>query len=356
MKRILYIVPHRFDRSPGQRFRCEQYMPFLEKNGYKITYSPIISKWDDKYFYKSGFYLHKFFIVLKSLLIRLYDVLRANKYDVIFIYREAFMLGNTFFERQLSKKKAKLIFDFDDAIWLNDTSDGNAKLQWLKRPEKTAKIIALCDVVFAGNNYLAQYAKKYNKNTVIMPTTIDTMYHKPTNSPKINIKKVCIGWTGTNTTLKHFEIILPVLIKLKQQYKDKICFKVIVDKTYTVPELDLTATAWQRQTEIQDLQEIDIGIMPLPDDKWAKGKCGFKGLQYMSIGISPVMSPVGVNTEIITHGENGFLAETDEQWHNALSKLIDNESFRKGVGMAAKKTIEEKYSLKVWQNKYISYF
>ncbi len=355
MKKILFIAPHRKKRSPGQRFRFEQYIDFLSDNGFEITFSNIISEKDDNIFYSKKKYFLKFIILIKSFFKRISDVLRVSNYDVIFIYREAFMLGTTVFERLMSLSKAKIIYDFDDAIWLNDVSDGNENLKWLKKPEKTAKIIKYSDLIFAGNKYLADYAKKFNKNVKIIPTTIDTNYHKKLNINKKN-DAICIGWTGTSTTLKHFETALPILREIKQRYGDRIYFKLIVNFPYSVKDLDIIATQWNLDSEIEDLCEFDIGIMPLPNDKWAKGKCGFKGLQYMSLEIPTIMSPVGVNTEIINDGVNGFLAENNRQWVEKLSALIESEELREKLGKAGRETIIENYSVDSQKDKYLKYF
>ena len=356
MKKILYISSHSPDRAPGQRFRFEQYIEYLKENGFECKDSYFISDNDDKYLYSSGAYFQKFRILLKAIITRLRDVSMANQFDIIFIHREAFLLGATYFERRFSKSKAKIIYDFDDSIWLEDTSEANKKLRWLKYPRKTARIISLADMVFAGNKYLADYASSYNKNVKIVPTTIDTDWHKRTVFKTSGNTPICIGWTGSLTTIKHFEHAIPILIKLKEKYKDRLTFKVIGDTNYSNEELDIRGVAWSKETEIEELSALDIGIMPLPDDEWSKGKCGLKGLQYMALEIPAIMSPVGVNSEIINDGVNGFLAKNDEEWIDKLSILIDNAELRKNMGKEARKTVIEKYSKISQQGNYIKYF
>ncbi|MCQ2959147.1 MAG: glycosyltransferase family 4 protein [Bacteroidales bacterium] len=354
MKRILYIVPHRPNRSPGQRFRCEHFIPVLKDRGYEITYSNIISKWDDLYFYQKGKYLVKAFIFFKAFLHRCYDVLRARNYDAIFIYREAFMIGSTFFEKGLAKSKKPIIFDFDDSIWIQDISDGNKNLSWMKNASKTDDIIQLSKLIIVGNKYLADHALKLNKNVVIIPTTIDTNHHKPTEKTVNN--KICIGWTGSETTIKHLKLIIPVFKRLKEKFADKISFIQISNVDFSLPEIDLHFIPWNAETEIADLQKIDIGIMPLPDDEWAKGKCGFKGLQYMAMEIATVMSPVGVNTEIIENGKNGFFASTEQEWFDILCKLIEDPQLRIEIGKKGRETVIKRYSIDSQKDKYLSIF
>jgi glycosyltransferase involved in cell wall biosynthesis len=353
-KRILYIVPHRLNRSPGQRFRCEHFIPILEKEGYEITYSNLLSAWDDVHFYKRGYYIVKLFIFLKSFFIRCFDVCRAFRYDAIFIYREAFMVGTTCFERALQFSGTPILYDFDDSIWLTDTSNGNQNLEWLKNAKKTDTIISLSKLVVVGNQYLANYSLQFNSNVVVIPTTIDTDYHIPTQ--KIPQNQVCIGWTGTETTLRHFRILEPVLEKIKLKYGNAVSFKQISNTVYENENLQLISIPWSVETEIEELQKIDIGIMPLPDDEWAQGKCGFKGLQYMSLEIPTMMSPVGVNTEIIEHGKNGFLACNDTEWETQLCNLIENKELRQTIGTAGRQTIIERYSINSQKEKYVQLF
>jgi len=355
MSKILFIVQHRKNRSPGQRFRCEQYLDSLKNAGFEIEYSNLLSEKDDKRFYAKGQYFFKFIILFKSVCKRFKDIQRAKNADIVFIYREAFMLGSTFFEKKFKNTGAKIIYDFDDSIWLNDTSDGNKNLSWLKRTEKTDDIIRLSDLVIVGNEFLYMHSIQFNNNVSIIPTTIDTSYHLPNKKQRSN-NSICIGWTGTSTTLKHFKCLLPVLIKLKKKYGDKIYFKIILNTEYSNAELNLQSTLWSLENEINDLQEIDIGIMPLPNDEWSNGKCGFKGLQYMALEIPAIMSPVGVNKQIIRNGENGYLANSDKDWENTLVLLIENKAERHRIGIEGRKTVQEKYSIEANSKKYVSLF
>ncbi len=353
-KRVLFVGMHRFDRSPSQRYRFEQFFKFLEFNKIECELSYLISEKDDEILYSSGKYLGKLLIFLKSWLHRLKDVKRANEFDYIFIQREAFMTGTTYFEKRLAKSNAKLIYDFDDSIWLEDKNKANGKLAFLKNPSKTSEIITLCDIVVAGNNYLANYARQFNKNVVIIPTTINTDWYKPI--PKREKEKVIIGWSGSFSTIKHFESAIDALTEIIAKYGEKVIFKVIGDSNYVNIPLGIQGQKWKSDTEVQDLQNIDIGIMPLPDIEWTHGKCGLKGLQYMGLAIPTIMSPVGVNTAIIKHGVNGYLASTKEEWVECLSQLIESPELRKNLGAEGRKTVEEKYSVIANQQKYLALF
>lgn len=353
MPKILFLSVHRADRSPSQRFRFEQYLPYLTQNGFDCQHFFLLNPADDKTFYSKGKYFSKLIIILKSGL-KLFKLSnKANDFDFIFVQRECFMLGTCYFEKRFSKSRAKLFFDFDDSIWLLDVSNANKAFSWLKNPDKTSKIISFSDVILAGNAYLADYARQFSKNVKIIPTTIDTVEY---TRVKNNNTSVCIGWSGSLTTLKHFDFAVPFLVKLKQKFGDKISIKVIGDGNYINEQLNIKGLPWKKENEVEELSTFDIGIMPLPDDKWANGKCGLKGLQYMALEIPTIMSPVGVNSTIIQDGENGFLASTENEWIEKLTQLIESKELRERIGKAGRKTVEEKYSVEALKDTYLQLF
>lgn len=355
MPKILFVAQHRPDRSPSQRFRFEQYLSFLKSRGYGYDFSFLIDADDDRVFYKPGNLLRKSAIFLKAALKRYQDVRNADQYDLVYIQREAFMTGSSWFEKRFSRSKAAMVFDFDDAIWNHDVSEGNKSFAWLKDASKTKRIIAHSDLIIAGNRYLADYAAQYNPNVLIIPTTIDTDEYKPVQERTEN-RKVVIGWSGSITTIKHFELAIPFLSALKAKYGDRIEIAVVGDGTYRNDSLGIVGKPWNKSTELSDLGGFDIGIMPIPDDDWSKGKCGLKGLQYMALSIPAVMSPVGVNREIIQDGENGFLADAPGEWVDKISKLIDSKELRRQLGTAARKTVVDHYSVESQKEQYIHAF
>lgn len=353
MKKVLFVGAHRFDRSPSQRYRFEQYFEYLRNEGVQCDLAYIINEKDDKRFYRKGDILFKLFFFVKSFFIRLKHAFQSRKYDAVYVQREAFMIGTSLFERLFKLFSGKLVFDFDDAIWLPNVSDGNKALNFLKDPRKTEKLIKIADMVFAGNDYLKDYALQFNDNVRIVPTTIDTSWYKPGRNKQ---NQICIGWTGSSTTIQHFETLLPVLKELKNKHGDLLRFKVIGDPSYYNEELGIQGLPWRSETEVEDLQDIDIGVMPLPDNQWTKGKCACKGLQYMAAGIATIMSPVGVNKEIIVEGENGFSANSEAEWLEIIDKLIDDKNLRNKLGEAGRKTVENSFSVEANKKLYLDYF
>jgi glycosyltransferase involved in cell wall biosynthesis len=354
-KRILFVVQHRFDRSPGQRYRFEQYIPYLEAEGFECVYSPIlVDAQEDKDFYAPGNYLTKLSLLLKGIWRRWKDAKRAKQFDIVFIYREAFMTGTIFFEKALKNSGAKIIYDFDDAIWNHDISAANRALGWLKNPAKIADIIALADLVFVGNQYLADYALQYNKQVEIIPSTINLDYYQI--EEKANSKQIVIGWSGSLTTIEHFKVIIPVLEKVKAKYGSRVAFKVFGVPDYVHEGLGITGIQWTPQNEVAEISTFDIGIMPLPDNKWTKGKCGMKGLQYMALEVATIMTAVGVNKDIVQEGENGMLASTDDEWFDKICLLIESKERREKLGKAGRLTIAQHYSSQALRKKYVNLF
>ncbi len=354
MPNIHFIAAHRRDRSPSQRFRFEQYFEHLSTNHWKVSFSFIINEWADKVLYSKGKILAKGLVFLRSIIIRTLDTFKARRCAVTFVQREALMTGSIFFEKQFAKR-SKLVFDFDDSIWLHDVNPKQGLLNKMKDPSKTSRIIEISDLVIAGNEYLAGYARQFNPNVIIIPTTIDTEEYRRIKIEK-DTQKVCIGWSGSFSTIKHFETVLPALNKLKVKYGDKIYFKVIGDGNYRHDDMGIVGLPWRKESELEDLSEIDIGLMPLPNDEWSRGKCGLKGLQYMALEIATIMSDVGVNGDIIDEGKNGYLAVTEEDWIEKISLLIDSRSLRSTIGEAGRETVITEYSVTANKEKYLEAF
>jgi glycosyltransferase involved in cell wall biosynthesis len=352
-RRILFVSAHPRGFAPSQRFRFEQYVDFLAAHGFETIFSPVVREDEYPLLYAPGNTGRKAAVFARGLAQRLSQALRRPDVDVAIVQREAIQLGTTVFESALARSTTKLVFDFDDAIWLPDTSPANRRMSWLKRPGKVPRLIRLADQVWAGNDYLAAYARRFNGDVQVVPTTIDTDRQRPCNGARDD-ERVCLGWTGSTSTIKHFELAVPVLRRIRERFGDRVTFKVIGDPTYRQDDLGIAGVPWRAETEVADLCEIDIGLMPLPDDEWAKGKCGLKALQFMAMGLPVVTSPVGVNTEIVRDGANGYLATSDDDWFDRLAALVESAQARREVGAAARTTVVERYSVASQRERYLS--
>jgi glycosyltransferase involved in cell wall biosynthesis len=353
-KRIFFIAPYPFGAAPSQRFRFEQYFDFLREEGFEIEEHPFYDEQTWKTLYSEGNTLKKTWGLLKSIARRKLLLFKLHKADHIFIHREVAHVGPPVFEWIIAKiLRRNYIYDFDDAIWLPNYSESNARFHRLKAYWKVNYCMKWAHQVTAGNDYLANYARKFNPNVQVIPTTIDSENHHNVLCDH-DREPLTIGWTGTHTTMRYLEPLLPILRELESEFEFK--FRVISNQA---PDFELNAlefVQWKKETEIEDLSRIQIGIMPLEEDIWSEGKCGFKGLQYMALGMATVLSPVGVNKIIVRDGENGFLANDPQEWKAKLTQLISDRELRGRFGENGRKTVELRYSVKANKHKYLNLF
>ncbi|MFZ6014452.1 MAG: glycosyltransferase family 4 protein [Bacteroidota bacterium] len=344
---ILFICPYPTGESPSQRFRFEQYFELLRKQPYQIEVQTFWSAKAWSALYKEGHVIQKIFGLLGGYCRRFFMLSRLQRFDFVFIHREAAPLGPPIWEWIAAKiLKRKIIYDFDDAIWLPNTSEENRWVAWIKWHTKVSSICRWSYKVSCGNHFLCEYARRFNSQVIYNPTTIDTeSLHNPHVYPAREARsKVVIGWTGSHSTLAYLSLIKNVLHRLESEYNN-LEIIIIANKQ---PDLGLKTVRfipWNKNQEGEDLMKIDIGIMPLSDDIWSRGKCGFKALQYLALGIPTIASPVGVNTDIIEHGKNGYLCTTDEEWFLAFQQLIANEKIRHAMGQHGQRFVQEHYSV-----------
>ncbi len=355
--KVIFIIPYPLGEAPSQRFRFEQYLPDLKARGYDIRTLSFLDLRGWQTIYKSGHLFAKGLVVFRGFLKRIIHTFLSTGADYVFIHREATPIGPPVFEWLIAKVlRKKIVYDFDDAIWLPDENPQSRLTDWLKCRSKIASIIRWSYRISCGNRFLLDYAARYNNSVVLMPTTIDTEHvHDPNRFPsRVNRSSVIIGWTGSHSTLKYLSIIEPALKELLLEFP-QVSLTIICNRK---PELTLpfTFSLWKIETEIRDLVNFDIGIMPLSADPWAEGKCGFKALQYMALTIPPVVSPVGVNRQIVSDGIDGFHADNQEQWFQALKTLIIDDRRRREMGVRARNKVILNYSVSVNRSVFLSLF
>jgi glycosyltransferase involved in cell wall biosynthesis len=255
--------------------------------------------------------------------------------DVVVIDREIFDDPTTNFEDRFRRTTPRFVLDLDDGVFL-------------RYPEKFEKLAAMADLILCGNSYIQDWAVDRKRPTVIMPTCIE-MAQYPQRPDMSSAGAVRVGWMGTTGNIKYLAVAAPALRRLASEFDFELC--VIVPESEPLREIELTGVRvrhipWQPKREVEQLHELDVGLMPLfAEQEWDKYKCGLKLLQYMAIGIPAVASPVGVNSTIVSHGRNGFLASTDDEWAVALRSLIADASLRKSIGTAGRTTVTEHYSV-----------
>ena len=341
--KVLFITPAPIGISPGQRFRFEHYLGHLTENqiDFEIKSFFNIAGW--KIFYKNGNTLKKFFLLTSGLLKRAGLLFQLKKFDVIYIYREVMPFGPPVFEWLMAKVLRKnIIYDFDDAIWISLSSNANPVASKIKCAWKVAKICAWSSIVTVGNQFLADYAKQYCKDTRIIPTVVDTenVHNKTKNQGDTPLT---IGWTGTFTNFIHLPLVTNAIKRLQDKYR--FDFLIIADKNPELKDIAYSFTAWNKETEIDDLIKMHIGIMPLIKTDVQLGKCAFKAIQYMSLGIPAVVTPIGANCEVVDDGINGYWADNDEEWYTALQQLLLDTASRSELGILAQHKMVTQYSV-----------
>jgi len=288
--------------------------------------------------------------IILALLNRLTTIIFSYKYDVIVLHCEAFPYITPFLEKYLAFRKIKYIYDYDDAIFHNYDQHSNRLVRWILK-DKIAAVIAGASGVIAGNKYLASYALKVNGSVEVIPTVID-LNRFPKQRVQRSDKTFTIGWIGSPTTTKYVEMVTEALSEVCSTGDCKVI--LIGACKVSLPGINLENRVWSEDDEVKDMQDFDVGIMPLPDGPWERGKCGFKIIQYMACSLPVVASPVGVNSEIVESGSNGFLAKSKADWIHALNTLRGDKELRQRMGDAGRKKVEAEYCLQVTAPKLVA--
>ncbi len=300
--------------KPSARYRVAQFLPYLRGHGVE---SDVLR-------------------IPKSLFERRRLFNKLIHYDIVVTQKKLFGRGDL---RRIRSVAKRLAYDFDDAVIFDERGKENRR-----RLARFAQVCEAADIVICGNKYLHELASRYTGRTVILPTSIDTEKFAPSGKERPG-EKIVLGWIGSHSTLKYLIDIMPALELLSKNHPGTT-LKIICD---TFPEgcpLPMEKKVWSLESELADLQEIDIGLMPLRDDPWCRGKCGFKILQYFSIARAVVCSPVGVNRDIVDDGVNGFWADGPDKWADKLARLIDERELRGEFGRRGREKVVREYSLK----------
>jgi glycosyltransferase involved in cell wall biosynthesis len=327
--------------TPSQRYRIEQWGPTLVSDGIDVELWPFLQEQELELLYSQRRWPEKVRMVSRATARRLAAVTRLERFDVVLIHRAACLAGPALVERLIARRKP-VVFDFDDAIYLLDTTAQNRIFGWLKFPGKTASLCRISRHVVTANDHLAKYARRFNRNVAVVPSSIDTERYRPRHTLRAT-RQVVLGWTGSATSQVHLEAFAPVLRRIVERHR--VTVHIVSAYRPNLGGLPIVWKRWSADREVQDLAEFDIGIIPLPDDEWTRGKSAFKALQCMGMGLPVVCSAVGPSLELIRNGENGFLAATANEWEDILATLIADASLRERLGRAGRRTIEEQFSM-----------
>jgi glycosyltransferase involved in cell wall biosynthesis len=344
--RVLAISPIP-EEGAGCRFRISQFIPYLEANGFDVRLETLFSTDFFRMVYRPGNLLRKSAMFSRLAVEHLWSLRVASEYDVVWIYREVLPVGPAIPERMLTRPGAPpMVFDFDDAIFLPSVSEANRLIAALKMPGKVATTIGRSAHVVAGNDFLAGYARQFNPNVTTIPTCVDTTVFTPAPTRPIGADGPVIGWIGSPTTADYIRSLAPVFEELATQHQ----FTMRVSGTgepVAMRGVRVDNPRWTLDSEVDLFRSCDIGVYPMADDDWSRGKCGFKAIEFMACGVPVVAAAVGVNRELIEDGVNGFLASNHAEWTEKLRRLIVDPELRARFAAAGRRTIEMRYSLEV---------
>lgn len=338
------VVLSRYARKgASSRLRTLQYQPFLEAAGHEVMYLPFF---DDAYLERlySGV-KSKYPVNLTYYFDRAKKLISMSKPDVIWLEKEAFPYWPAWLENLFLPRSVPIVSDYDDAVFHRYDLHSNAVARRLLG-DKINTVMRNSRLVLAGNDYLGDHAKKAGAQWVeIVPTVLDAnSYFVPERAADGDHKTV-VGWIGSPSTWTgQADNFIDVYDRIISE-KDVILRAIGANPDFDRPGYDFQP--WSEDTEVATIQSMDIGIMPLPDNPWTRGKCGYKLIQYMACGLPVIASPVGVNSQIVEDGVNGFLADTSDEWFKALSTLVENPGLRKQMGAAGRKKVEDHYSVQV---------
>ena len=350
--RVLALSPIP-EEGAGCRFRIAQFIPYLESVGFQVTLSSLFTPEFFRLVYKPGRYVRKAFTFAVLTLKRLGSLRDMSQFDVIFIYREMFPIGPAIVERLIANRhRPPVVFDFDDAIFLPSVSDANRVIAAFKRPQKVASIIRSSDHVITGNEYLSEYARRFNAAVTTIPTSVDTERFVPSRNVSGNgggraePDEPIVGWIGSPTTGAYIRSLSNVLRRVRERHRFVLRVSGAGEQ-FTIPGVTIRHEPWALDREVQLFNTCDVGVYPLADDEWSKGKCGFKAIEFMACGVPVVAAAVGVNREIVQDGQNGFLAAGEDEWVDKLGRLLSDPDLRRRFAAAGRRTIEERYSVHV---------
>jgi glycosyltransferase involved in cell wall biosynthesis len=328
----------------SSRYRTFQYVPWLDRARIQYTLLELFDEDYLAYKYARG-HAHPA-AVLRAFIRRLLVVLTLPRHSTVVTEYELLPYFPALPERWLVWRGCRLVVDYDDALF---HQYDNHRKKWVRRlfGRKIATVMRLAHTVVAGNPYLAEYARRAGAPRVeVIPTVVDLDRYpsRDAKAPDL-VAPFVIGWIGSPSTARYLETITPALAEICAN--GRACVRLIGSGPINLAGVPVEVLAWDENSEVDMLKDFDVGIMPLPDEPWERGKCGFKLIQYMACGLPVVASPVGVNREIVEHDVNGYLAVTTTEWVRMLNLLLDDADLRQRLGQAGRAKVEREYSLQV---------
>ena len=350
MKKLLCLTVYPIEGG-SDRYRVCQFLPYLERGGYHTTVRPFATTWLFRAMQTRGRMPKKMLHAAFCAARRFLDLLSLNRYDLVMINREAFPFFTPWVERAVLWRQSRVVFNFDDAIYVGhkDTADlPHPLLHRLKHSAGVSEVVRRSAHVIAGCETLAAYARQYNTSVSVIPTVVDLDQYTYVPRRAQEAAPITIGWWGSRSTSPYLAAVHGALRRLHAVHQGRVKFVFWGDSEYRTDLPSARVIPFSLQAEVEELGKVDIGIMPMPDTPWTRGKCAFKAIQYMARGIPTVVSPVGMSADVVQHGFNGFWAHNEEEWFLYLDELVKSEELRRRFSAAGRETVEQKYSLQIW--------
>ncbi|MDQ4121005.1 MAG: glycosyltransferase family 4 protein [Acidobacteriota bacterium] len=340
--KVLAIVPYQLDFCAGQRFRIELWSKELARRGIEVEFLSFTDKDLTDILHQPGQVVKKGSMIVHAFARQLKNALTAEKPDLVFVYREAAIIGPAIIERIVRRWNVPMVYDLDEPLFIPLHSAANGAFTRLRFVSKVNKLFEMSDAVFAACRALADYAEKYSDKVHIVPMSVDTERYKPLPDKKVN-KKPIIVWVGSRTNQFNIGVAVPAMRRLRQEMD--FTLRVIADDPVEYEGLDVEFFSWNYKQEPSLLQESDIGIVPVTDSEWGPYKFFFKTIQYMSTGLPVVGSALGSNLENIEEGKSGFLAKNEDDWYEGLKILLNDAEMRRDFGKRGREIVLERFDI-----------
>jgi glycosyltransferase involved in cell wall biosynthesis len=346
--------------GPSARPRLYAYERHLRDAGIEPEFAPLLSSRAARRFYAAGAPARagRLARAAAGAVSRLARLLAAGRFDVVVVHRDLLPRGNRLALAALRRSGVPYVYDFDDAIYLSprdfveDGETSRALMARGKDPAEVEDLVAGAAVVLAGNETLAGWAREHNPRVRVQPTPVDTDVFRPPTRPREIESSGVVGWVGSPTATYCLMALRAALGRVGHRHR--YALRVVgAGERIEVPGVPVRQSPWQLDTEVDDYRSIDVGLYPLPDNEWTRGKCGYKALVYMATGAVPVVSPVGVSEEIVEHGVRGFHASSDDEWAESIHRLLEDRELRTEMAVRGRAFVEERYSVRALHDGFV---
>jgi glycosyltransferase involved in cell wall biosynthesis len=342
--KVLFLTKYP-NAGASSRYRVFQYLPYLIARGHMCNVSSFYTDEDFSTIYQNGNLLFKLWMVVKGFIRRIGNVMSLYNYDLVYMQREALPFGPLWFEWVCKVWNKKMIFDYDDALFIFKASSSTPMSDKFKNPQRISRIFSKVDCVFAGNDYLRHQASQFCACAKTMCVAED-LSKITTRNAHVAEDKLVIGWLGSPSTEKYLEFIRKPLERIAGSHPD-VELLIIGGGRFVSSKIKVRHEKWTLEGENKLLNEFAIGVMPLPNEEWSKGKSGGKARTYMASGVPAVCTDIGFNRTLIDNGKTGHLVSTNEQWYDSMSALLSSHELRQKISQTALDIVQEKYSLDV---------